>query len=321
VIYRDPVERRSKDMRRLILVPACAGIAVFMACLVVILAALASAPAASAASREHGASFAVRCDFSHRAPVDPIVYPYPPGNPPDNQNDAHSHDFLGNKSTQYNSTYDGSEEGSVSMINQPTTCTRPKDTAGYWIPTVKWNGTNVPITRAVFYYRAGGKDHTKIKSFAPDLKIINGSRITWYCGSDDEKAGSADPPTRCRSGVLGVRIIFPDCVAKDSSGGQQLDSENHRSHMVRSVTQGDGSKRCPSTHPIPVPALTINANFKIPTTLGKVKLSSGAASTMHADFWNTWDQAELERLVVNCINKVPPSDPRPEECRAPTATA
>lgn len=121
--------------------------------------------------------------------------------------------------------------------------------------------------------------------------------------------------------MLGVQIIFPDCVAKNSSGKQRLDSTDHRSHMVRSVTQTDGSRRCPSTHPIPVPTLTINANFKIPTTSGKVTLSSGAASTMHSDFWNTWDQAELERLVVNCINKVPPSDPRPEECRAPTAIA
>jgi hypothetical protein len=313
-----------------ILLPASVGIAVLLACVVALLAALAAAPAASAASRDHGASFAVRCDFSHRAPVDPIVWPYPPGNrvdPPDDKNDSHSHDFLGNKSTQWNSTYDGTQEGSVSMINQPTTCTRPLDTAGYWIPTVSWNGDEIEAFRAVFYYRAGGKDHTKVKPFAANLKVINGSRIRWYCGSDDEKAGSADPPTRCSSGVLGVRIIFPDCVAKDpTSGGQKLDSSDHRSHMVRSVARSDGSRRCPSTHPIPVPVLTINANFQISTTRGQVTLSSDhqgdpPGSTMHADFWNTWDQTELERLVVECINKVPPSDPRPEECRAPTATA
>jgi hypothetical protein len=67
--------------------------------------------------------------------------------------------------------------------------------------------------------------------------------------------------------------------------------------------------------------LTINANFNIPTTTGKVTLSSGDASTMHADFWNTWNQAMLEHLVQRCINEVPASEPRPEECRAPTATA
>jgi hypothetical protein len=121
--------------------------------------------------------------------------------------------------------------------------------------------------------------------------------------------------------VLGVRIVFPDCVAKNSSGGQKLDSADHKSHMARSVRKSDGGRRCPSTHPIPVPTLTINANFAIPTTSGKVTLSSGPASSMHADFWNTWDQAALKRLVVECINNVPPGEPRPEGCRAPTATA
>jgi hypothetical protein len=67
--------------------------------------------------------------------------------------------------------------------------------------------------------------------------------------------------------------------------------------------------------------LTINANFNIPTTTGKVTLSSGDATTMHADFWNTWNQAMLEHLVQRCINEVLASEPRPDECRAPTATA
>ena len=223
---------------------------------------------------------------------------------------------------------------------------------------------------------------------------MNGARVRWYCGgggSNDEKAGSADPPTQCGSGVLGLRIIFPDCVAKgnlndptlkdvstlttqnnsnnytagekitdpdpdtgqreviDPDTGQVIDSfdadpntlpnnPSHRLHMVRSKPQDDGFRGCPSTHS-PVPTLTINANFEIGTSSGKVTLSSDApgdppGSTIHTDFWNTWDQSAewnpdatngafggLEALVVNCINAVPPTDPRPTQCRAPTATA
>jgi hypothetical protein len=37
---------------------------------------------------------------------------------------------------------------------------------------------------------------------------------------------------------------------------------------------------------------------------------------MHADFWNTWRQEGLKALVFRCINKVPPSRPRPAECQA-----
>jgi hypothetical protein len=290
--------------------------AVLVAALAVV-TALATAPYASAASRDHGASFAVRCAFSHRNSDDPIVHPGEEGA-------AHSHDFLGNASTKFDSTYE-------SMITAPTTCTRPEDTAGYWIPTVKWNGEDLEAFRAVFYYRAGGKDHTQVKPFDKNLKVITGS-IRWYCGRKDGTEGSKAPPTQCSSGVLGVRIVFPDCVAVDPSGiRQQLDSADHKSHMARSVLQSDGGTRqCLATHPLPVPTLTVNANFPIPTTPGTVTLSSGDVSTMHADFWNTWDQdaplnepelrGGLNALVKRCINEVPPSGPHPEVCRAPTAT-
>jgi hypothetical protein len=323
-------------MGKAILLPASVGIALLLACAVALLAALASAPTASAASFEHGASFAVRCDFSHRLSDDPIKYPYPPGN----KGASHSHDFFGNRSTQYNSTYDGSATGSVSMIGKPTTCSRPEDTAGYWIPTVSWKdskGTQTTLTanRAVFYYRAGLKDYRTVQPSAKDLRVVDDARITWYCGTGDDKASSAIPPTQCSSGVLGLKIVFPDCVAKDpTTGGQQLDSPDHESHMVKSKLQDGDTRVCPSAYPIPVPTLTVNINFPMPTTSGTVVLSSGDASSIHADFWNTWNQDEplnlnppdgrsyggLNALVKHCINEVPPDHVRPTECRAPTAT-
>ena len=164
--------------------------------------------------------------------------------------------------------------------------------------------------------------------------MINSARVTWRCGISDNGTGSATPPTRCSGGVLGVRIVFPDCVAADANVQQVLDSTDHKSHMVRSVLSSDGTTRqCPDAYPIPVPTLTVNANFNIPTTSGTVTLSSGDASTMHADFWNTWDQdapwnpnpsdgrsyGGLDALVEHCINDVPPTDPRPTQCRAPSA--
>ena len=314
-------------MRRTVLLSASIGIAVLLACVVALLAALASAPGASAVSGDHGASFALFCNFSHRASDDPIVHPDEPGA-------AHSHDFFGNVTTNADSTYQ-----SMTLPPDPpetnTTCTRKEDTAGYWFPTVSWkdqNGTHeLTPNRTIFYYRAGGKDHTQVKPFAPDLRIITNNRITWYCGIDDNKVGSPDPPTQCESGVLGVRIIFPDCVATDANGEQMTDSEDHKSHMVRSKPLSDGTRGCPENY-VPVPTLTINSNFPIPPTTGQVTLSSDhpgdpPGTTMHADFWNTWDQdtpynpatgrGGLSAMVKHCINEVPPSDPRPHECKAP----
>jgi hypothetical protein len=261
------------------------------AAMVAVLAALWTPPAASAASGGNGASFAVRCDFSHRASDDPIVHLGHPGA-------SHSHDFFGNRSTNARSTYN-------SMLGEGTTCSRLADKAAYWMPTVKWNGQTIDSNRAVFYYRAGGKDHTQVQPFEANLKVISNSHISWRCG---RRGDAKSPPRRCSSSTLGVRIIFPDC----SNG--KLDSPNHRAHMAFS-RRIDGKVRCPRSHPISVPALTMNVTFPLPTNRGPARLSSGRPSSMHADFWNTWKQKTLRHLVSRCINKVPPSQPRPKECK------
>jgi Domain of unknown function (DUF1996) len=273
-----------------------AAVSIALACATVaLLASLTTIPAASAASRDHGASFAVNCPFSHRASDDPIMHSGHPGA-------SHSHDFFGNTSTNASSTY-------KKLLVAGTTCTRKADKAAYWMPTVKWNGQTINPDRAVFYYRAGGKDHKKVKAYPAGLKVVTaeGKEVSWRCGQRTTRRG---PPRRCVSGHLGVRIIFPDC-----SNGKQ-DSQNHRAHMAYSRPIG-GEERCPASHPIPVPVLTMNVIFRhLPTTRGPVSISSGSPSTMHADFFNAWRQTSLKFLVSHCINNVPPKKPRPPECRA-----
>jgi hypothetical protein len=76
-----------------------------------------------------------------------------------------------------------------------------------------------------------------------------------------------------------------------------------------------GYNECPSTHPTPVPLLDLAVRFYIPTTAGKVTLSSGEASTMHADFFNAWNQQTLEGLVKRCINDPWSEGTEPSDCR------
>jgi hypothetical protein len=64
----------------------------------------------------------------------------------------------------------------------------------------------------------------------------------------------------------------------------------------------------------------MEVKFKIGTASGRVSLSSdhGApgGSTMHADFFNAWDQEELTTLVESCINAYPfTAKPKPASCR------
>ena len=259
------------------------------------------APAASAQDEDttSDASFVVRCDFSHRNQVDPIVSP--------GTTSHHVHDFFGNTTTDANSTLESLQTG-------PTTCTRAADKAAYWIPTVKWTdsrGTReLTASRALFYYRDAEKVPGEVKPHPVGLKVVTvqGKRVEWRCANG---TWSAYPPTRCSNGKLVVRIKFPFC----SDGN--LDSADHRSHMVFPVTQSDGTLQCPSTHPTAVPRLQPNIQFPIPTTSGTVTLSSGDPSTMHADFFNAWEEGKLAELVERCINAAPftASNPKPAECQ------
>jgi uncharacterized protein DUF1996 len=270
------------------------------ACLVALM--WAKAPPASA-QEDNEPSFGVRCAFSHRNSDDPIVHPGTPGA-------AHSHDFFGNTSTDASSTYD-------SLRAAGTTCTRAADTAAYWIPTVMWEGKNLKASRSVIYYRGNRKDHTKIQAPPAGLKVVPNTHVTWRCVGETPYA--QDPPTKCSNGTLGVRIVFPDCLATGETGKPLLDSADHRSHMTYRKRQSDGTTQCPSTHPIPIPALHLVIEFPIPTTPGQVTLASDHpgehGDSMHADFFNAWDQAVLEGLVKTCINGFDPSLPEPRECK------
>ena len=296
------------------------GVAAAAACVMTLM--LWKAPAASGQEETTPTeeSFVVKCDFSHQKQVDPIV-------DFGKATSFHMHDFYGNTTTDETSTYDTLRAGG-------TNCDDPGDTAAYWAPTLSWTDSSGTTERTAsitrFYYRLGGKSpnvpvnpHPALDTdgdgqLDDGLKIVTvqGKNVEWRCMNTG--TFSTKPPSRCDNGKLVVRIKFPDCLQVDANGRPLLDSADHRSHMVDSVRPENALKdKCPSTHPYPVPMLQTNIEFPIPPgTLGTVKLSSGAYSTMHADFFNAWDQARLEHLVDTCLNNEPftSSNPKPDEC-------
>jgi hypothetical protein len=281
------------------------GVGSVAACVAVFMWWKAPTASAQVVSSSEGV-FVTRCNYSHTNKDDPIVFPDQPGA-------AHSHDFFANRSTQFDSTYQSLRafSGTTTATKSGTTCVNPDDKSAYWIPTVSWtdnSGTRVlKASTAHFYYRSGGKGD--VQPPPAELKVVPNTHVKWRCAQNT--AVSPSPPPRCSSGALVVAIRFPDC----SDG--RIDSADHRSHMAYAVNQPDGTKLCPSTHPTPVATLTMEVKFKIPTTSGTVTLSSGDASTMHADFFNAWDQQKLTALVDSCINAYPFSaaNPKPANCR------
>jgi hypothetical protein len=264
-----------------------AGLAVSAA---IVSAAFAAGPAASngkAAGRFAGVNFVSTCKFSHSLMDDPIVYPGQPGK-------SHDHTFVGNTSTDANSTL-------ASLQAAGTTCQRPADTAGYWMPTLIVDGQPVKPLGATIYYRRNTRD--RVHAFPSGLKMIAGDskattpqdkRITfWNCGVESGMAPSDAPPVcpAMRGQELRLHVNFQSCW-----DGTNLDSADHKSHMSYPTAGA-----CPADHPVAVPAISLIYRYPV-SGAHEFALASGGVYSAHADFFNAWNQPRLTQLVNFCLN-------------------
>ncbi len=267
--------------------------------LAVPLAVVAATNLASASTPASGGNnqgkFESVCFYSHSAKDDAIIYPNQPGASP------HIHDFLGNLSTNANSTVASLQAGG-------TNCVNTKDFAAYWVPSLLKNatippggglpvgGTAIPPSSVTVYYLSNGKNNTK--PFPLGLKLIAGNahatsasqehNVFWGCSTSFPTSPTA--PNCPSNEELHVRVDFADCW-----DGVNLDSPDHVSHVAYS-TNGT----CPAAFPVPVPELSILVKYPNPGS--KWFLSSGPSYTMHGDFINAWDVAEMAKLTSVCLD-------------------
>jgi Domain of unknown function (DUF1996) len=244
-------------------------------------------PDAQALRALQGVNFVSSCGFSHRRGDDPIVFPGRPGL-------SHDHTFVGNRSTNAFSTV-------RSLRAAGTTCRRAGETAAYWMPTLTLNGLAVEPRGATIYYRR--RTLESLRPFPAGLKMIAGNsratapqdlRVTyWNCGAQAGVRPSASIPTCPDGRTMGLRlhVNFPNCW-----DGAHLDSQDHQSHMAYSM-----GGRCPATHPVPVPAISLIYRYPIAGGAGLL-LASGGQFSAHADFFNAWQQGTLVSLVQTCLN-------------------
>lgn len=232
-------------------------------------------------------SFSVTCSRSHALTDDPIVHPGFPGT-------SHLHDFYGARTANANSTYQ-------TMVGSGTSCGSIVDTAGYWHPTLQVGGSAVNGTLHA-YYTSGNKSARSISNFPAGLMMLAGSpnatepqprsRIAYRCIGRNSRSKATALPRRCRrSQKLASFIRFPDCW-----NGHELDTPNHRDHVAYSR-----KGLCPTGFPYSMPILAYRIDWNVHTNPANIMLSNGSPIAMHADFWNTWQQSSLLRLVKRCI--------------------
>jgi hypothetical protein len=265
----------------------------------------ASGQCASAGPAPSGGFFVVTCSFSHSAPDDPIVFPRLPAH-------SHDHGFFGNVSTDAFST-------PASLPGHATTCSDTDDRSAYWAPTLYAAGVPVIPLGVTIYYRR--QTRAAVHPFPSGLEMVAGNShalvpqspavTQWYCSDlkssfnygplrrplgskvTREPAPSLSDASlpRCSARAnLELQVNFPDC-----SNGQAT-SADHRSHMAYSV-----AGRCPASHPIPVPAISIILRY--PLVAGSnIFLASGGINSGHADFMDAWRAKPFAELVASCLN-------------------
>jgi hypothetical protein len=253
------------------------------------------------ALRQSQAVWSIKCELSHRAPDDPIVFPAQAGR-------SHMHDFFGNVSTDADSS-------TASLVNAGSTCLKGMDTvdrAAYWTPSLMQGNAvvaGVPGEQRIDAYYAVLDKRTPVRPIPFGLRMIAGDakatrpqplnivhyNCLRYPNGGQVTKPSASIPTCPDGSYLSAKITFPGCW-----DGKNLDSADHKSHMAYPVRGA-----CPVSHPVGLPSVGVRVRWKTVRGVAssRLSLSSGGQFSLHADFWNVWNPAVMEWLVSNCLNQ------------------
>ncbi len=264
-----------------------------------------------------GGVMSIHCAFSHSNFDDAIVHPGVVGS-------THEHGYAGSSDTNANSTVPSMESGTSS-------CPLSFDTAGYWFPlltspsTVPCNaaqrGTyeppdplsiSAPLGQCVYrptlvnvYYRS--RVGVLVQPFPQDLRMVAGGdtlnppyaggvqgSLSYSCV--DSGPYYASPPLCPGKNGVGMNVHFPDCLLSTAVLGV-----DNSANMVYST------KLCPAGY-IQLPRLSLHIRFAAGTggpgwgTDADFMKGMTNGESLHADFWNTWNQSVLAGLVTRCLN-------------------
>ena len=230
-----------------------------------------------------GGGFVVDCTFSHSATVDPIVMPGHTGM-------SHLHEFFGNTTTNESST-------GATLLAGSTTCNDSSDLSAYWVPALFQDGVRVAPIGARVMYEGRGADVTAFPAGFMAVAGRTDQTAGWGCAAPGQRltlgTSVASVPTCATGSRLVAQINFPQCW-----DGSSLDSADHISHLVFGTSSAGQATVCPADHPVRVPQVRIAVTYPAAATGGSgVTLSSGAASTRHADIFEAWAGNSLQNRI------------------------
>lgn len=271
-----------------------------LALAVVAIAAFACISASAADAR----FLSVVCQPNQDLQVDPIVSP---GVKPS----AHLHTFFGVRGVTENSTV-ASLEGST------TSCTRgafagarsmtatevARSTAGMWEPTMYMNGVKVTGQYMADYWsNTGINPKATVHDMPEGLKIVAGDShatspqpkyiVYWNCGGDftAQYPSLATPRNDCPSNhTLQAHVTLPGCW--DGKGLGVADTA-YAPVADPNFQQAPRFLACPAGFPIQMAHVQMILHTGLHGNMSGLSFSSGSPATLHADYWQTWNQATL----------------------------
>jgi hypothetical protein len=200
---------------------------------------------------------------------------------------SHLHEFFGNTTTNEKST-------GASLLAGSTTCDDRQDLSAYWVPALFQNGVRVaPVGVRVRYEGRGGG----VTAFPTGFMAVSGrtdQTAAWGCATAGQRpvlsSSVATVPVCSGAAQLVAQITFPQCW-----DGSSLDTANHISHLAFATEIAGQAPICPADHPVQVPKVVLEVRYPGAATGGAgVTLSSGAASTLHADIFEAWTGTSLQ---------------------------
>jgi Domain of unknown function (DUF1996) len=241
----------------------------------------------------------IGCEVWKTDAIDPIVDP-PVGT-------AHLHDFIGNLSTNADSTFESL------VANKSTSCATPSYTSADWFPDIRERrqSGSIPVLYANVYYTGDGAQ----AQYPDGLQLIAmppAGDIDYRCGARngtvyEEPAGLIG----CQAAEYRIRVQFPNCYDGD---GLTVYDEPGKPNTIYE------SRQCPSSHPIEFHQTRVAIHYQnVDRKVTEILVSAGAGewrdiSYMHADIFSAF-QPEFRDLLDLCGVTQPQSGTMPTECR------
>ena len=252
---------------------------------------------------------------------DPILYPGVKGG------SSHLHQFYGNTGADYASTY-----ASLRTTGE-STCSNKLNRSAYWIPAFL-NGAGkaiIPDYISIYYKRhADGDPACMLEAAKGCADIPAGLRVV--AGFDMKRMNEAQPENRNYT----FRCISPnkpsihhstvaEAIADCGGSGQimafigfgscwngELDSADHRSHLVVPQYVGHSYPQCDAAHPYLIPELSQQIAYTVAADDGPIYFASdrmngmnmAGGSSFHSDYMEGWDPNTRLTWERNCIGKL-----------------